>query len=148
MAISVEPVILLPTMDSERFERCAFSLQDRESLLTVHLAELPPFVIHFHGLRLNSEMDGAANHNDIVRSGESFEYRFVPRDAGVFWYHPHVRSDEQIERGLFGVLIVRDRPRDAGTGPAKVVVVPTGTRLHVGNQDKSVTIDPLSPPSS
>jgi hypothetical protein len=51
MAISVVPVILLPTMDSERFERCAFSLQDRESLLTVHLAELPPFVIHFHGLR-------------------------------------------------------------------------------------------------
>jgi hypothetical protein len=51
MAISVVPVILLPTMDSERFERCAFSLQDRESLLTVHMIDLPPFVIHFHGLR-------------------------------------------------------------------------------------------------
>lgn len=51
MAISVVPVILLPTMDSERFERCAFSLQDRESLLTVYMAELPPFVIHFDGLR-------------------------------------------------------------------------------------------------
>jgi len=51
MAISVVPVILLPTMDSERFERCAFSLQDRESLLTVYMTELPPFVIHFHGLR-------------------------------------------------------------------------------------------------
>jgi hypothetical protein len=51
MAISVEPVILLPTMDSERFERCAFALQDRESLLTVYLRELPPYVIHFHGLR-------------------------------------------------------------------------------------------------
>ena len=51
MAISVVPVILLPTMDSERFERCTFSLQDRESLLTVHMEELPPFVIHFHGLR-------------------------------------------------------------------------------------------------
>ncbi len=51
MAISVLPVILLPTMDSERFERCSFSLQDRESLLTVYMTELPPFVIHFHGLR-------------------------------------------------------------------------------------------------
>jgi hypothetical protein len=51
MAISVVPVILLPTMDSERFERCTFSLQDRESLLTVYLEEIPPFVIHFHGLR-------------------------------------------------------------------------------------------------
>ena len=51
MAISVVPVILLPTMDSERFERCAFSLQDRESLLTVHMTDLEPYVIHFHGLR-------------------------------------------------------------------------------------------------
>ncbi len=51
MAISVVPVLLLPTMDSERFERCAFALQDRESLLTVYLQELPPFLIHFHGLR-------------------------------------------------------------------------------------------------
>jgi hypothetical protein len=50
MAIRVVPVILLPTMDSERFERCSFSLQDRESLLTVYMEELPPFVIHFHGL--------------------------------------------------------------------------------------------------
>jgi hypothetical protein len=51
MAITVMPVILLPTMDSERFERCSFSLQDRESLLTVYLTELPPFLIHFHRLR-------------------------------------------------------------------------------------------------
>lgn len=51
MAISVVPVILLPTMDSERFERCSFSLQDQESLLTVHMTELPPFVVHFHRLR-------------------------------------------------------------------------------------------------
>src|SRR5262245_29765285 len=51
MAITVEPVILLPTMDSERFERCTFSLQDRESLLTVYLTDLPPFLIHFNRLR-------------------------------------------------------------------------------------------------
>jgi hypothetical protein len=38
-------------MDSERFERCSFALQDRESLLTVFMQELPPFVIHFHGFR-------------------------------------------------------------------------------------------------
>ena len=51
MAISVVPVILLPTMDSERFERCTFSLQDRESLLTIHMTDLPPYLVHFAGLR-------------------------------------------------------------------------------------------------
>ena len=51
MAITVVPVILLPTMDSERFERCSFALQDRESLLTVYMTDLPPFLIHFRRLR-------------------------------------------------------------------------------------------------
>lgn len=51
MAIEIVPKILLPTMDTERFERCSFSLQDAESLLTIHMRELPPFIIHFHRLR-------------------------------------------------------------------------------------------------
>lgn len=51
MAITIVPLILLPTMDSERFERCSFALQDRESLLTVHMTDLPPFLIHFSRLR-------------------------------------------------------------------------------------------------
>src|SRR4030095_13652442 len=51
MAINVVPVILLPTMDSERFERCTFALQDRESLLTIHMTDLPPYLVHFAGLR-------------------------------------------------------------------------------------------------
>lgn len=51
MAIEIVPKLLLPTMDSERFERCSFSLQDAESLLTVYMEDLAPFVIHFQGLR-------------------------------------------------------------------------------------------------
>jgi hypothetical protein len=51
MAIAVVPVILLPTMDIERFERCSFALDIRESLLTVFMTDLPPFLIHFHRLR-------------------------------------------------------------------------------------------------
>jgi len=51
MAITVLPVILLPTMDSERFERCTFSLSSRASLLTVFMTDLPPFLIHFDRLR-------------------------------------------------------------------------------------------------
>jgi len=43
-----------------------------------------------------------------VEPGESFTYRFTPKDAGTFWFHPHVRGSEQVERGLYGVLIVED----------------------------------------
>jgi FtsP/CotA-like multicopper oxidase with cupredoxin domain len=43
-----------------------------------------------------------------VQPGETFVYEFTPKDAGTFWFHPHLRSSEQIERGLFGVLVVDD----------------------------------------
>ena len=51
MAIEIVPLILLPTMDSERFERCSFSLQDAVSTLTITMTDLPPFLIHFDRLR-------------------------------------------------------------------------------------------------
>jgi len=51
MAIDIVPLLLLPTMDPERFERCSFSLQDAVSSLTIKMTELPPFIIHFNKLR-------------------------------------------------------------------------------------------------
>jgi FtsP/CotA-like multicopper oxidase with cupredoxin domain len=38
--------------------------------------------------------------------GGSYEYRFTARDASSFWYHPHVRAYDQIERGLYAPMIV------------------------------------------
>ncbi|MBK8940575.1 MAG: multicopper oxidase domain-containing protein [Polyangiaceae bacterium] len=43
-----------------------------------------------------------------VEPGGTFTYELVLKDAGTFWFHPHVRSSEQVERGLYGVLIVED----------------------------------------
>jgi FtsP/CotA-like multicopper oxidase with cupredoxin domain len=68
-----------------------------------------PTTIHWHGVRVPNRMDGVPGVTQPpIRPGESFVYEFVVRDAGTFWFHPHVRSSEQIERGLFGVLIVED----------------------------------------
>ena len=44
-----------------------------------------------------------------VQPGGTFVYEFTPKDAGTFWFHPHVRGSEQVERGLYGVLVVEDR---------------------------------------
>jgi FtsP/CotA-like multicopper oxidase with cupredoxin domain len=59
--------------------------------------------IHWHGVRVPAEMDGLA----AVEPGEAFEYRFVVPDAGTYWYHSHVNETEQLERGLYGALVVR-----------------------------------------
>jgi FtsP/CotA-like multicopper oxidase with cupredoxin domain len=66
-----------------------------------------PTTIHWHGLRVPADMDGTESVQRAVEPGESFEYRFVVPDAGTFWYHSHVNETEQLERGLYGALIVR-----------------------------------------
>lgn len=65
--------------------------------------------IHWHGVRVPNAMDGVPGvTQSSVKPGESFTYEFVPKDAGTYWYHPHVNTDEQMERGLYGTLIVED----------------------------------------
>lgn len=65
--------------------------------------------IHFHGIRVPNEMDGVPTvTQDFIEPGETFVYQFVPKDAGTYWYHPHFESAEQIEMGLYGVIVVED----------------------------------------
>jgi FtsP/CotA-like multicopper oxidase with cupredoxin domain len=66
--------------------------------------------VHFHGIRLPNAMDGVPHltQHPVVR-GESFVYDFEVPDAGTYWYHPHVRSAEQVGRGLSGPFIVEER---------------------------------------
>lgn len=80
--------------------------------LVVHFRnELPDLntTVHWHGLRLPVEMDGNPMVSGSVAAGESFEYDFVLRDPGLYWYHPHVDTDVQLELGLQGLLLVHER---------------------------------------
>src|SRR5690606_37540604 len=45
---------------------------------------------------------------DPIMPGEVFEYRFQLPDAGTFWYHSHYNETVQMERGMYGSLIVED----------------------------------------
>ncbi|MBE7220278.1 MAG: multicopper oxidase domain-containing protein, partial [Caulobacteraceae bacterium] len=68
-----------------------------------------PLSLCWHGVRIVNAMDGVAGLTQPpVAPGGSFDYRFVPPDAGLYWYHPHVFpfSAEEIGRGLYGALIV------------------------------------------
>ena len=76
-----------------------------EVRLTNHLPE--PTTIHWHGMRLSAAMDGTDMVQHPIAPGETFTYRFALPDAGTFWYHPHSNETVQLERGLYGALIVR-----------------------------------------
>lgn len=64
--------------------------------------------IHWHGICLPASMDGTHGVQKPIEPGEVFEYRFVVPDAGTFWYHSHTNETVQMERGMYGALIVDD----------------------------------------
>jgi len=81
-----------------------------------------PTTVHWHGVRVPIEMDGVPGISQPeVTQGESFTYDFVVRDAGLYWYHPHVMSAAQVGFGLYGALLVED-PAD-GVGVADQVTI-------------------------
>ncbi len=71
--------------------------------------------VHWHGVRVPNAMDGVpgVTQEPIAAEGGTFVYEFAPPDAGTYWYHPHSRSYEQVDRGLAGALVVEepDAPR-------------------------------------
>ncbi|HET6681533.1 MAG TPA: multicopper oxidase family protein [Gemmatimonadaceae bacterium] len=69
-----------------------------------------PSSVHWHGVRLENRFDGTVGvTQDAVPSGGSFVYRVHFPDAGVYWYHPHVREDIEQAMGLFGNVLVASR---------------------------------------
>ena len=67
-----------------------------------------PTMIHWHGIKLPAAMDGTEIVQKPVEPGEDFEYRFNVDDAGSFWYHSHHNETVQMERGMYGAIVVED----------------------------------------
>ena len=69
-----------------------------------------PVTIHWHGYPLKSAMDGVPGLNqDAVMPGETFTYAFSADVAGTYWYHSHQESSKQVDKGLYGTLIVEPK---------------------------------------
>ena len=77
-----------------------------------------PTTVHWHGVRLDNRFDGTPDlTQQPVPPGGHFRYRLRFPDAGIYWYHPHVREDVQQELGLYGNMLVRS-PRPDYFSPA------------------------------
>jgi FtsP/CotA-like multicopper oxidase with cupredoxin domain len=97
-----------------------------DTLIVHFYNELPePTTIHWHGVELPASMDGTPLTQDPVPPGGYFRYEFKLNRAATYWYHPHVRSNVQVEKGLYGALVVRDRKED------KSFNLPVPGREHV-----------------
>ncbi|WP_438016689.1 multicopper oxidase family protein [Sorangium sp. So ce315] len=118
VALEAAPATL-PLLDGRPLEVWAYNgqvpgptirVRRGDTLRVTFTNRLPqPTTVHWHGVRVPNAMDGVPGVTQpAVPPGGTFVYEFVPRDAGTFWFHPHLRSSEQVERGLYGVLIVED----------------------------------------
>ena len=81
---------------------------------TVHVTfsnKLPmDTTVHAHGLRQDVKMDGTPDMSQPpIKQNGSFTYDWTFPDAGMYWYHPHIREDVQQGSGLYGAIIVEPR---------------------------------------
>ncbi len=117
--------------------------------------------LHWHGVDVPNAADGVAGvTQDAVMPGEKFVYRFVADQSGTFWYHSHQVSHEQVQRGLFGALVVEptagepadldeiavvhrydDGPTVNGRAGTSILAAEPGqqVRLRVVNTDNAIT---------
>ncbi|HEU4487939.1 MAG TPA: multicopper oxidase domain-containing protein, partial [Actinomycetota bacterium] len=72
--------------------------------------------VHWHGLRLENRYDGTHETQLPIEVGERFSARVAFPDPGVYWYHPHIRTDYGQEMGLYGNVVVE--PADPEYWPA------------------------------
>ena len=82
--------------------------------LIVHLSNQLPVEtsIHWHGVELPADMDGSNLSQLGVQPGETFTYEFKVLNAATHWYHPHFRTNEQVDLGMAGPLVFRDPEED------------------------------------
>src|SRR3989338_1276839 len=63
-------------------------------------------LLHSHGVRMDNAFDGAQTSQKEMEPGETFSYKLKFPDAGMYWYHPHIREDYAQELGLYGNYLV------------------------------------------
>jgi FtsP/CotA-like multicopper oxidase with cupredoxin domain len=73
--------------------------------------------VHWHGLRLENRYDGVPEETQApISPGGTFTYKLQFPDAGLYWYHPHIREDFAQEMGLYAPIVVE--PSDPSYWPA------------------------------
>ena len=79
--------------------------------ITIHVTNNLPEMctIHWHGIILDSKMDGVPGISfPGISPGETFIHRFKVKQNGTYWYHAHTLAEQT---GVYGALIVEAKDR-------------------------------------
>ena len=63
--------------------------------------------VHWHGVRVENRYDGVPFETQApIPVGGRYTQLLQFPDAGIYWYHPHIREDYGLELGLYGTVVV------------------------------------------
>lgn len=80
--------------------------EGRPVVIDLHNATDAPQIVHWHGLHLPAEIDGAAEEGTPwIAPGASTRVAFTPRQTGLRMYHTHQGAGSDLGKGLYSGLI-------------------------------------------
>jgi FtsP/CotA-like multicopper oxidase with cupredoxin domain len=130
-----------PSRDSVRRPGAPIVLVRGEpAAITVHNRLAKSLAVHWHGMELESRYDGVGGWSGApgsvtpaIAPGDTFVARFTPRRAGTFIYHTHDESDNELNAGLYGPLLVLEPGARLDSARDHVLVLASGAeRPFVG----------------
>ncbi len=92
--------------------------EGREVTVELRNRSADPEVVHWHGLFLPSDIDGAMEEGTPpIAPGATVRYSFTPDPAGFRWYHTHTFAGKNLRKAQYGGqhgFLVVDRADEPG----------------------------------
>jgi FtsP/CotA-like multicopper oxidase with cupredoxin domain len=79
--------------------------QGQEQSITVRNLANEPEIVHYHGLYLPPDIDGAMEEGTpMIPPGAEAHYTFKPDPPGFRWYHTHTFAGQDLTKAMFSGL--------------------------------------------
>ncbi len=112
VSIEIAP-FLLEASPKHRFQTVAYNgqvpgpllrmKQGREVSVEIRNRSADPQILHWHGLYLPPEVDGAMEEGTpMIAPGAVTRYKITPDPAGFRWYHTHTFAGKDLRRAQYG----------------------------------------------
>ena len=89
--------------------------EGRQVAIDIHNDTDQPELLHWHGQKIPSNVDGAEEEGSgVIAARSSLRQVFIPQPSGLRFYHTHVRAADDLSRGQYSGLVgpVYIEPKD------------------------------------
>jgi FtsP/CotA-like multicopper oxidase with cupredoxin domain len=105
-----------------------------------------PEIVHWHGQWIPSAVDGSMEEGSpMIPAGGSTLVEFVPKPAGLHWYHTHATANRNLKHGLytgqFGILNVAPSANSALYDQEQFIVLHDWEPYYSASGDGSLMVN-------